>query len=147
MDKPRCRQPNRFKRLIALLRRRCELTVRNGKGGKDRVTLLPVRLAAPLLTHLERVRVQHNADLRGGGGTVELPDALGRKYPGAASAWAWQRMFPATRLYTNPSTGERRRHHLHESVMQRAFKDALRASGVDRPSAGRMCYPIMRVVY
>ena len=114
---------------------RNELTVRNGKGNKDRVTLVPVRLAAPLLAHLERIRVQHNADLRGGGGSVELPDALGRKYPSAAAEWGWQWVFPAARVYTNLATGERRRHHLHESVMQRAFKDALRASGVPKPAS------------
>jgi len=113
---------------------RHELTVRDGKGGKDRVTLLPSRLAQPLRAHLERVRVQHNADLRGGTGSVQLPDALDRKYPTAARDWVWQWVFPATRFYSATS-GERRRHHLHESVMQRAFRDAVRAAGIPKPAS------------
>ena len=114
---------------------RGEITVRDGKGQKDRVTVLPAKLGPPLQAHLERVRRQHEADLRAGLGSVELPDALERKYPRAPWEWGWQWVFPATRFYQDPRSGRRRCHHLHESVMQRAFKDALRVSGVAKPAS------------
>jgi integron integrase len=111
-----------------------ELTIRDGKGGKDRVTMLPAVVKGPLLTHLLRVKAHHEADLAAGRGSVALPGALRAKYPHAASEWAWQWVFPATRLYVDEETGERRRHHLHESVLQRAVKDAARAAGISRPA-------------
>ena len=111
---------------------RGELTIRDGKGGKDRVTLLPATLKRPLLDHLARVKAQHDADLAAGRGRVALPGALGAKYPNAASEWPWQWVFPATRMYVDRATGERRRHHLHESVLQRAVRDAARAAGLTR---------------
>lgn len=114
---------------------RGEITVRDGKGQKDRVTMLPARVVAPLRAHLERVHGQHDQDLKAGHGSVELPAALERKYPRAPWEWAWQWVFPATRFYLHATTGRRRRHHLHESVMQRAFKDALHASGVSKPAS------------
>jgi integron integrase len=114
---------------------RGEITVRDGKGNKDRVTVLPARLTQPLLAHVERVRVQHLADLRAGEGGVELPYAIGAKYVGAAWEWAWQWVFPASRCYVDRRSGQRRRHHLHESVLQRAFKEALRAAGVPKPAS------------
>ena len=104
---------------------RGELTIRDGKGGKDRVTLLPVRLVAPLSTHLERVRTQHENDLARGLGSVELPQALERKYSRAPFEWGWQWVFPATRFYVDPESRLRRRHHLHESVLQRAVREAV----------------------
>ena len=113
---------------------RGELTVRDGKGGKDRVTMLPSALRGPLLGHLERVKRQHDEDLAAGRGTVALPGALRAKYPNAPREWAWQWVFPATRFYIDPGTRERRRHHLHESVLQRAVKDAVRAAGIPRPA-------------
>jgi integron integrase len=113
---------------------RGELTVRDGKGGKDRVTMLPVTLKRPLADHLARVKAQHEADLVAGRGTVALPGALRLKYPNAPLEWAWQWVFPATRFYVDEETGERRRHHLHESVLQRAVKDAVRAAGITRPA-------------
>ena len=113
---------------------RDELTIRDGKGGKDRVTMLPAALRKPLLDHLARVKVQHGSDLAAGRGTVTLPGALRVKYPNASSEWAWQWTFPATRFYVDRSTGERRRHHLHESVLQRAVKDAVRSAGISRPA-------------
>jgi integrase len=79
---------------------------------------------------LERVRRQHEEDMQQGTGSVALPDALSRKYPGAAKEWGWQWVFPATRHYIDRETGERRRHHLHESVLQRAVKDAARRAGL-----------------
>jgi integron integrase len=113
---------------------RGELTVRDGKGRKDRVTVLPMSLIAPLRAHLTRVRLQHESDCAAGLGSVALPDALERKYPSASREWAWQWVFPATRFYDDPSGGVRRRHHLHESLVQKAFKDAVRLSGVTKPA-------------
>jgi integrase len=109
--------------------------VRDGKGRKDRVTMLPRKLAAPLRAHLDRVRRQHESDLGHGHGSVELPGELARKYPRAAGEWAWQWVFPATRLYRDRATGHWRRHHLHETVMQRNFKSAVRAAGVTKPAS------------
>lgn len=83
-----------------------ELIVRDGKGRKDRVTMIPDRLTAPMAAHLVRVRRQHQEDLNEGAGSVALPDALERKYPRAAWDWSWQWVFPATRLYTVVQTGE-----------------------------------------
>ena len=114
---------------------RRELVVRDGKGSKDRVTLLPDRLAAPLAAHLERVRRQHDEDLRAGNGSVELPAAMERKYPRAPWEWGWQRVFPATRHYVDAATGRKRRHHLHESVLQRAVRTAALKSGLAKPAS------------
>jgi integron integrase len=111
---------------------RGEITVRDGKGRKDRVSVLPGKLATPLKAHLERRRRDHERDRAGGSGHVELPDALDRKYPQASTEWAWQWIFPATRIYLHVETGQRRRHHLHESVLQRAFRDAVRAAGITK---------------
>jgi len=110
-----------------------QLMVRDGKGRKDRATLLPTTLQAALRQHVESVRDQHAADLRVGAGFVQLPDALRAKYPSAPREWPWQWLFPATRHYTDPATGERRRHHLHETVIQRAVRRAARAAGVPKP--------------
>ena len=113
---------------------RSRLTVRDGKGRKDRVTLLSVSLAAPLQAHLERVKQQHARERRAGGGFVPLPHALDRKYPQAAGEWAWQWIFPAARRYRGLD-GQVYRHHLHESVVQRAFRQAVRAAGVPKPAS------------
>ncbi|MFN7955615.1 MAG: integron integrase [bacterium] len=104
---------------------RRELTVRQGKGAKDRVTLLPASLIEPLARQMAFARAQHQRDLAAGAGYVELPAALAAKLPGAAQSWPWQWVFPATRTYVHPPTGERRRHHLHESVLQRAVSLAV----------------------
>ena len=111
-----------------------QLTVRDGKGHKDRVTMLPAAVKADLLAHLERVRRQHEDDLRHGAGWVELPGALLRKYPDAGRAWGWQWVFPATRIYVDRVTSQHRPHHLHESVLQRAVKDAVRSAGIAKPA-------------
>ena len=111
---------------------RGELLVRDGKGGKDRVTMLPAALRPGLAEHLGRVKVQHDADLANGRGAVALPGALRLKYPRAPFEWGWQWVFPATRFYVDGVTGERRRHHLHESVLQRAVKEAARSAGIAR---------------
>jgi integron integrase len=118
---------------------RCEITVRDGKGRKDRVTVRPTKLTEPLRRQLTRASRQHQADLAAGGGAVELPDALAAKYPRAAWEWAWQWIFPAKRTYFDPSTRQHRRHHLHETVLQRAFKEAVRHSGVPRRRAATRC--------
>jgi integron integrase len=111
-----------------------QITIRDGKGHKDRATMLPAAIKMGLVAHLERVREQHQSDLRRGAGWVELPGALSRKYPSAGRDWAWQWVFPATRFYADRITGQRRRHHLHESVLQRAVKDAVRAAGLAEPA-------------
>jgi len=109
---------------------RNQIVVRSGKGDKDRVTMLPATLKSALAQHLERVREQHEADLQHGAGWVELPTALMRKYPNAGREWPWQLVFPATRIYTDRITRQRRRHHLHESVLQRVVKTAVRQAGI-----------------
>lgn len=111
-----------------------QITVREGKGRKDRVTMLPVRVQEPLRAHLERVRRQHDADLQAGKGFVELPQAIRRKYPHAARAWGWQWIFPASRHYRDRETDEQRRHHLHESWVQRKMREAVRAAGITKPA-------------
>lgn len=113
---------------------RNEILVRDGKGMKDRVTLLPAALLPGLRLHLERVRAQHRADLMEGFGEVYLPFALARKYPNAPREWVWQYVFPASRLSVDPRSGIRRRHHLDEKGVQRAFKRAVQSTGIDKPA-------------
>ena len=112
-----------------------EISVRAGKGDRDRVTILPERLKGPLLHHLAVVRVQHERDLAEGAGWVELPGALGDKYPQAGREWGWQWVFPATKAYEDRRTGQRRRHHLHETVVQRAFRAAVRAADITKAAS------------
>lgn len=109
---------------------RGEIRIRRGKGGKDRVTMLADSVRGVVRSHLEEVRRVHGADLAAGAGRVVLPDALARKFPGAAASWAWQWVFPATRPYRDRATGERRRHHLDPSVVQRAMTAAVRRAGI-----------------
>jgi len=108
--------------------------IRDGKGNKDRLTMLPTTVKSNLAAHIERARGQHQVDLRHGGGWVELPWALAREYPNAGREWGRQWVFPATRIYVDHLTGQRRRHHLHESVLQRAVKDAVRSAGIAKPA-------------
>jgi integron integrase len=109
-----------------------QVLVRGGKGDKDRMTMLPAMAKADLVRHLAGVRTQHQEDLAAGAGWVELPMALARKYPHAGREWVWQWVFPATRPYSDRDTGQRRRHHLHESVLQRAVKHAVWRAGVPK---------------
>ena len=109
---------------------RGEIRVRDTKGGRPRVTVLPGAVREPLGMHLAAVRRQHQADLAAGRGGVALPGALAVKYPGAAREWVWQWVFPASRAYFDRQSGERRRHHVHESGIQRAVKEAVRRSGI-----------------
>ena len=107
-----------------------QLVGRGGKGDTDRITMLPAIAKADLAAHLEAARVQHQQDLAAGAGWVELPTALLRKYPNAGREWAWQWVFPATRMYRDRLTGQLRRHHLHETVLQRAVKAAVGRAGI-----------------
>ena len=109
---------------------RGEIRVRRGKGGKDRVTMLPSVARPALERQVERVRLLHEADLRDGAGRVAMPTALDRKAPAWASELAWQWLFPATRRYRDGASGEERRHHLHETVVQRAMQRAVRDAGI-----------------
>jgi integron integrase len=111
---------------------RNQLTVRGGKGDKDRMTMLPAVVKTELGRQLELAKQQHEVDLRHGAGWVELPSALSRKYPNAGREWPWQWVFPATRIYVERATGQRRRHHLHESVLQRAVREALRRVAIPK---------------
>ncbi len=111
---------------------RSQVFVRRGKGGKDRVTMLPASARADLGEHLERIRRQHEADVAAGAGWVELPDALDRKLSGAGRDWAWQWVFPATRQYVHRESGQRRRHRLHETVLQAAVRRAVLAAGIPK---------------
>jgi hypothetical protein len=97
--------------------------------------MLPAVIKDALAKHLEVVKRQHQFDLEHGAGWVELPWALARKYPNAGREWPWQWIFPATRFYVERTTGQRRRHHLHESVLQRAIKDAVRLAGISKPAS------------
>lgn len=111
---------------------RGELLVRGGKGGKDRVTVLPALAREPLGVHLTRVRRQHAQDLARGWGRVVLPEALARKAPGLATDWGWQWVFPASKLYREVETAERRRHHLHATAIQRAVRLAVLRAGITK---------------
>jgi len=112
---------------------RGQLIVRDGKGMKDRVTMLPEQLRPFLLEHLGQVKTIHEQDLRKGLGEVYLPFALERKYPSAGREWGWQYVFPSERLSEDPRGGKVRRHHIHESGLQRAVQKAARAAGLSKP--------------
>lgn len=109
-----------------------QITVRDGKGEKDRRTVLPRPLFEPLRHQLERVKVLHEQDLREGFGAVYLPCALGRKYPAAAKGWAWQYVFPSAKLSPDPRSGVTRRHHVSPDSVQREVKRAIRAAGITK---------------
>lgn len=111
---------------------RYEVLVRAGKGARDRRTMLPARIETDLARHVDAARAQHARDIQSGAGWVELPHALARKYPNAGREWRWQWIFPATRHYCDQGTGQRRRHHLHETVLQRAFHLAVRGAGIEK---------------
>lgn len=113
---------------------RGEILVRQGKGAKDRHTMLPRRLVEPLRAQLAEAARIHQRDLAAGFGRVWLPDALARKYPAVASEWGWQYVFPASIRSTDPHSGVERRHHLDESSLQRAIKAARRRAGIVKPA-------------
>lgn len=111
------------------------LTIRSGKGDKDRITLLPERLHTGLRTHLERVRGLHEADLAAGAGEAPLPDALARKYPSAAREWAWQYVFPSAKLSVDESSRKICRWHMSEATVQKAMKAAVRSAQIPKPAS------------
>jgi integron integrase len=113
---------------------RRQIIVRDGKGAKDRMTMLPKGVVGVLSRHLARVREMHERDLAAGRGAVWLPHALERKYPNAAREWGWQYVFPAAALSADPRTGGVRRHHLGEQAFQRAMRQAVRDASVDKPA-------------
>jgi integron integrase len=110
-----------------------QIVVRQGKGDQDRVTLLPDSLISPLNHQLRYAQALHQNDLSGGYGEVELPYALARKYPNAGRAWGWQYVFPSHKLSQDPRSGVVRRHHVHQSSLQKAVKKAAKASAIHRP--------------
>jgi integron integrase len=112
---------------------RNEITVRDGKGAKDRITMLPVTLKEPLQVHLRKVRATHEQDLFEGYGRVQLPNALDRKYPNAAPDWRWSaaaEVFPQETRWKNTKTGQQGRHHVHETIVQRAVRQAAREARI-----------------
>jgi integron integrase len=130
-------------RLLEVLRLRVKdvdfgynrISIREGKGMRERITILPARLKRPLQSHLARMYELHQQDLARGRGAVYLPSALGRKYPGAARSWPWQYVFPAARLSVDPRSGETRRHHVSEKNLQNAVKLAIRAAGLTKAAS------------
>jgi integron integrase len=113
---------------------RREILVREGKGNKDRVTMLPGSLVESLAAHLVRVKELHAKDLAAGLGEVYLPFALSRKYPNAGRQWGWQYVFPAAGLSVDPRSGAKRRHHVSDQAVQRAIRQAVRDAGIDKPA-------------
>ena len=111
---------------------RNEILVRDGKGAKDRVTMLPESLKKPLQDQLQKVKAIHEKDLRDGYGRVPLPDALDRKYPNASREWRWQWVFPQEHRWVNAKTGEQGRHQVDESIVQKAFKQAVARAGLTK---------------
>jgi integron integrase len=112
-----------------------QIVVRDAKGQKDRVTMLPATLMEPLRSHLIRVRRLHEVDLRDGFGRVYLPHALASKYPNADREWGWQYVFPSSRRSIDPRSGIERRHHAREDALQRAVKQAVRKAGIAKPGS------------
>ena len=109
-----------------------QITVRDGKGNKDRVTMLPQVVKRPLREHLKRVRGIHERDLSEGYGRVLMPYALDRKYPNAAREWRWQWVFPQEHRWVNKQTGQQGRHHVDESILQKAVRGAVRKAGITK---------------
>jgi integron integrase len=110
-----------------------QIIIRDGKGNKDRPAILPQRLREPLRLHLEKVERLHQRDLAQGYGLVYLPDALDRKYPNAGRSWAWQYVFPSRNRSQDPRSGLIRRHHYHESTLQKAVHQAANRAGIIEP--------------
>jgi integron integrase len=113
---------------------RQEILIRDGKGAKDRVTMLPDALVNPLRDHLKNVKILHDQDLAAGYGSVYMPNALAKKYPSAARDWGWQYSFPTKGMSTDPRSGEIRRHHVQEQTVQRAVRQAVRDANLVKPA-------------
>lgn len=116
-----------------------QIIVRDGKGFKDRVTMMPESLVRPIQDQLDRAKVIHDKDLKDGFGRVYLPYALTRKYPNAEKEWIWQYVFPATRRSIDPRSGVKRRHHISETILQRAVKNAIREADITK---GGSCHTL-----
>jgi len=114
---------------------RCEITVRDGQGGKDRLTVLPQSLVPALRLQLSRVRNLHQSDLAAGWGRVVMPFALARKYPNANREWAWQWVFPQQNRWRDKASGNQGRHHMEPSVVQKAVKQAVKEAGVTKQAS------------
>lgn len=112
-----------------------QIIIRDSKGGKDRVTLLPGPLIEPLRTHLARVKALHQQDLDSGFGCVYLPHALSKKFPSACREWGWQFVFPSGNISTDPRSGIQRRHHVYKQSLQRNLKQAIRNAGIVKPAS------------
>lgn len=112
-----------------------QIIIRDAKGSKDRVTLLPGSLLEPLRNHLARVKLLHEQDLMNGFGCVYLPHALERKYPNACKEWGWQYIFPSINISTDPRSNIRRRHHVYEKTLQRKMKQAIQNAGIIKPGS------------
>lgn len=121
------------------------ITVRSGKGAKDRVTVLPEAVITPLVDHLDKVRVIHHQDLAKGLGQVYLPFALARKYPRAATEWGWQLIFPSAGYARHQNTGKPVKYHIHEKTFQRRIKQAVHDAGITKPASSHtlrhLCHP------
>lgn len=113
---------------------RNEITVRDGKGAKDRVTMLPESLKTPLQDHLRKVKAIHEQDVRDGWGRVQMPEALDRKYPHAPTDWRWQWVFPQENRWRNKQTGQQGRHHIDEGLVQGPVRDAVARAGLTKRS-------------
>jgi integron integrase len=111
------------------------IVVRDGKGSKDRVTMLPASLVAPLQRQLSRAKMLHDSDIKEGFGRVHLPYALGKKYPNASREWGWQYVFPSSKRSVDPRSGAVQRHHVAEDALQAAVKAAVRAAGINKPAS------------
>ena len=128
-------------RIIELVRLRVKdidfpkncIYVRHGKGARDRTVPLPSNTKELLKQQLDKTRALHNKDLAKGFGTVYMPNALAIKYPGSEKQWGWQYVFPSTRLSIDPRSGKKQRHHIYESVIQKALKAAVHKSGITKP--------------
>ena len=114
---------------------RNQIIVREGKGQKDRVTVLPSSIKPALQDHLARIKLRHEQDLKEGYGQVYLPNALAQKYPAADREWCWQWVFPSAKRSVDPRSGKERRHHIQEVGLQRAVKEAVRLSGINKPAS------------
>ncbi|WP_075322183.1 integron integrase [Acidithiobacillus albertensis] len=112
---------------------RREIIVRDGKGAKDRVTVLPENILLPLKKHMEKTKLLHDADLEKDLGAVFMPDALAVKYPSSGKSWGWQYVFPSPVLSDDPRSGAQRRHHIHEASVQRAIRTAASRAGIVKP--------------
>jgi integron integrase len=112
-----------------------QIIIREGKGNKDRITMLPRSLINPMQKQLERVKAIHEMDVREGFGRVYLPFALARKYPNANREWYWQYVFPASKRSIDPRCGQIQRHHIAETALQKAVKAAIRRAGINKPGS------------